>query len=247
MSANALYTDLSCYYDLMCADIDYKAQSNCIRRLQQIFANDGKAHLDLACGTGPHVRHFTDFGYRSAGLDINQAMLDIAQTRCPEAQFTWQDMSTFTVTEPVDLITCFLYSIHYNHGIEKLQQCIASVHRALKLGGIFCFNAVDRNHINNDSFTRHTTAYEGSLFTFRSAWNYSGHGEMQTLKLRIEKTSAGKSKRWDDEHTMVACSFAQLQEMLEPFFTVYVFEHDYEKISPWDKSSGNAIFTCVKN
>ncbi|MGY2437652.1 SAM-dependent methyltransferase, partial [Escherichia coli] len=26
MSGNALYTDLSGYYDLMCADIDYAAQ-----------------------------------------------------------------------------------------------------------------------------------------------------------------------------------------------------------------------------
>lgn len=37
MSANALYTDLSGYYDLMCVDIDYQAQSNCVRRLHQIF------------------------------------------------------------------------------------------------------------------------------------------------------------------------------------------------------------------
>ncbi len=35
MSANALYTDLSSYYDLMCADIDYQAQSSSIRRLHQ--------------------------------------------------------------------------------------------------------------------------------------------------------------------------------------------------------------------
>ena len=38
MSVNALYTDLSDYYDLMCADIDYQAQSHCIHRLQQLLA-----------------------------------------------------------------------------------------------------------------------------------------------------------------------------------------------------------------
>ncbi len=65
MSSNALYTDLSAYYDLMCADIDYQAQSHCVRRLHQLFGNQGRRHLDLACGTGPHVRHFLDFGYRS--------------------------------------------------------------------------------------------------------------------------------------------------------------------------------------
>src|SRR3990167_11360758 len=39
MSVNALYTDLSDYYDLMCADIDYQTQSHCIHRLQQLFGN----------------------------------------------------------------------------------------------------------------------------------------------------------------------------------------------------------------
>ncbi|MBH0094507.1 class I SAM-dependent DNA methyltransferase, partial [Pseudoalteromonas sp. SCQQ13] len=127
MSANALYTDLSGYYDLMCADIDYQAQSHFIKRLHQIFGNGANTHLDLACGTGPHVRHFINFGYTSSGLDINQPMLDRAAIRCPEAQFTLQNMSEFTVAQQQNLITCFLYSIHYCDGIEKLKACIISV------------------------------------------------------------------------------------------------------------------------
>ena len=46
MSATALYTDLSHYYDLMCADIDYQAQSHCVRRLHQLFGNQGRRHLE---------------------------------------------------------------------------------------------------------------------------------------------------------------------------------------------------------
>ena len=65
MSTNALYTDLSGYYDLMCCDINYQQQSNSIVRLHQFLGNSGKQHLDLACGTGPHVRHFIDLGFQS--------------------------------------------------------------------------------------------------------------------------------------------------------------------------------------
>jgi ubiquinone/menaquinone biosynthesis C-methylase UbiE len=142
MSTNALYTDLSGYYDLMCCDINYQQQSNSIVRLHQILGNSGKQHLDLACGTGPHVRHFIDLGFQSSGLDINQPMLDIAMRRCPEAQFSLQNMTEFYVEEKLDLITCFLYSIHYSQGIEALKACIASVHKALNTGGLFCFNTV---------------------------------------------------------------------------------------------------------
>jgi SAM-dependent methyltransferase len=246
MSANTLYTDLSAYYDLMCVDIDYQAQSYCIHRLHQLFGNDGNTYLDLGCGTGPHVRHFIDLGYQSCGLDINQPMLDIATVRCPEAHFSLQNMSEFNVAEPFDLITCFLYSIHYNDGIEKLKECIARVHQALKMDGIFCFNVVDKTKINNKLFVKHTVKQDDSLFTFSSGWHYCGNGDKQSLKLSIEKTNAKATKVWNDEHQMVAFSFDELIELLKPYFDVHVFEHDYEKLISYEKTSGNAIFTCIK-
>lgn len=246
MTPNALYTDLSAYYDLMCADIDYQAQSQSSRRLHQLFGNGRRNHMDLACGTGPHMRHFLDFGYSSAGLDIHQPMLDIAAQRCPEARFICQDMGDFTVSEPLDLVTCFLYSIHYNAGLARLAACIARVHEALGDNGVFCFNAVDKERIDNRSAVGHTVTHDGSDFAFGSAWHYPGQGERQSLRLRIDKTCAGVTQTWQDEHPMVAVSFAELQALLWPGFEVTVFEHDYEKITPWDGVSGNAIFVCVK-
>lgn len=246
MSGNALYTDLSGYYDLMCADIDYRAQSDGVHRVQQVFGNGGKRHLDLACGTGRHVRRFIDAGYQSVGLDINQPMLDKAAVRCPEAQFSRGDMCGFELAEPVDLITCFLYSVHYSGGIERLQACIASAHAALAEGGVLCFNAVDKRQIENDSFVSHRAELEGSQFVFRSAWHYAGEGERQALCLSIERTVVGETQVWHDEHPMVAVDFDELQGLLAPYFDVQVLAHDYEKLVPWDGHAGNALFVCVK-
>ena len=142
MSFNALYTDLSSYYDLMCADIDYHQQSISIKRLHSLFGNKGNRHLDLACGTGPHVKYFSDFDYQSSGLDINQPMLDIATLRCPQSHFSLQDMCHFKTEAPLDLVTCFLYSIHYSGNTLRLKECIENTHAALTAGGVFCFNAV---------------------------------------------------------------------------------------------------------
>lgn len=246
MPGNALYTDLSGYYDLLCADIDYRAQSHCVHRLQQLFGNGGRRHLDLACGTGPHVRHFLDAGYRSSGLDINQPMLDRAALRCPEARFARQDMCGFVLDEPQDLITCFLYSLHYSASLERLRACIASVHGALAAGGLFCFNAVDKHKIDNASFVCHSARHGDDLLRFGSGWHYQGEGERQTLRLRIERTVGERTQVWHDEHSMVAVSFAELQALLAPYFEVQVLEHDYQKLLPWDGASGNALFACVK-
>ena len=246
LSSTALYTDLSGYYDLMCSHINYQAQSNSVQRLHQFFGNSGKRHLDLACGTGPHIRRFIDNGYQCQGIDINQPMLDIAQQRCPEAQFILGNMSEFSLNEPVDLISCFLYSLHYCADIQRLQDCFASVHRALKSGGMFCFNGVDKNTIDNRLCERHSTEHNGSQFVFTSAWHYLGQGEQQALTLKIEKTTQQLKQTWQDHHPMVAVSFSQLQALLSPYFAVHMFEHDYDKIIPWNKTSGNAIFACVK-
>lgn len=246
MSPTALYTDLSGYYDLMCADINYQEQSDYVRRLHQLFGNQGKNYLDLACGTGPHIRHFIDFGYTASGVDINQPMLDIAQMRCPEALFTQQDMSNLNLHAQMDLISCFLYSIHYNQTIAQLTNCIASAHNALKPGGLFCFNAVDKSKIDNRAGIKHNLAHDNNEFGFQSSWYYGGEGEQQQLQLSIEKTTNGFTETWHDQHAMVALTFAHLQQLLEPYFEVHILAHDYHKITPWENGSGNAFFVGIK-
>ncbi|MVW75658.1 class I SAM-dependent DNA methyltransferase [Pseudomonas xionganensis] len=246
MTTNALYTDLSGYYDLMCADIDYPAQSQMLRRLHQLFGNQGRRHLDLACGSGPHVRHFIDMGFASSGLDLNQPMLELARQRCPEAQFSLQDMRSFAVAEAQDLITCFLYSLHYCGDLAGLGACLGRVHAALSPAGLFCFNAVDKTRIDNCSWARHTAVQGDSQFVFSSGWHYQGQGDRQSLRLAIEKTTQGVTQSWEDEHPMVAVDFAELQQLLAPDFEVHVLAHDYQKIEPWDGQAGNALFVCVK-
>lgn len=246
MTGTILYNDLSDYYDLMCADIDYQSQSETVDRLQQIFGNGGSKYLDLCCGTGPHIRHFIDRGYDCAGLDINQPMIDIARQRCPEAQFNTQDMCEFSVTEPLDLITCFLYSIHYSGNTARLKECIQHVYSALAPNGLFCFNAVDKNKIDNNSCTSHAAEQSGNRFVFSSQWYYCGSGDQQALKLNIQKSTANTTQAWRDEHRMVAVSFEELLALLNPYFEVHVFEHDFEKLVPFAGSTGNALFTCVK-
>lgn len=246
MSNTALYTDLSHYYDLMCSDIDYRAQSQHIHRLYQLLGNGGSRYLDMACGTGPHLRHFIDLGYRAHGMDLHPPMLDIAQRRCPEAELFQADMTGFTTHRPFDLITCFLYSIHYTQTIDNLKQCMASVHAALSPGGVFCFNAVDKTTIDNRRGVRHSVDRHDSQLVFHSSWHYAGRGDEQQLRVRIEKTQPGSTEIWEDQHAMVAVSFSQLKELLNTCFEVHVFEHSYDRIEPWGGSSGNGIFACIK-
>lgn len=247
MSTAALYTDLSQYYDLMCQDIDYQMQSFGVSRLHQIFGNGGNLHLDLACGTGPHIEHFLRQGYVCSGLDLNQPMLDLAQTRCPDAIFSLQNICSFQVVQPQDLITCFLYSLHYSGTLANLRACIDRVYHALNDGGVFCFNAVDKTQIDNSLQVSHVTQHQGSEFCFKSGWFYAGDGEQQQLQLQMSKTTDGQQQCWQDTHPMVAVSFAELHDLLAPYFEVHFLNHDYESIAPLASDAGNALIVCIKH
>ncbi len=128
MSANILYTDLSAYYDLLCADIDYYVQSASVKRLNQLFGNGGKLHLDLACGTGPHVRHFLDFGFTCSGLDLNQPMLALAlQLRIEKSSSLhheeWRDehpMVAFDFKELERLLAPYFHVHTFEHDYQKI-------------------------------------------------------------------------------------------------------------------------------
>jgi len=246
ISTNALYTDLSGYYDLMCRDINYLAQSSAVHRLNTMLVNGGEQNLYLACVTGPHIRHFIDSGYQCIGLDLNQPMLELARARCPEARFMLQNMCHFSLDKQVDLITCFLYSIHYTASISALTQCFASIYAALNPAGLLVFNAVDKEKICNQSAVRHSTCHDNSQFVFESGWHYNGSGEQQALKLSSARTNIAGTQLWQDQHPMVAVSFAELQALLCPYFEVHILAHDYDKITPWDNTGGNALFACIK-
>lgn len=111
---------------------------------------------------------------------------------------------------------------------------------------LLCFNAVDKPRINNNLYVSHTAQHDGSEFSFRSGWHYAGPGERQSLRLSIDRNTNGVCESWQDEHPMVALSFGEFEALLKPWFEVHIFEHDYERIVPWDGESGNAIFACVK-
>src|SRR5690606_39962314 len=99
--------------------------------------------------------------------------------RCPEAHFSLQDTCTFSLGEPVDLVTCFLYSVHYGAGIDRLKACIASVHGALAAGGLFCFNAVDKDKIDNALSVSHAAEQIGRASCRERARDAGGGGRVQ--------------------------------------------------------------------
>lgn len=243
-----LYADLAGYYDQFCAEVDYKEQCDFARRAFECFASSGgKVYLDLACGTGQHLLHMKGHGFTPWGLDNSPEMLDQAAQRCPDAELLLCDLAAFDHRSEFDLITCFLYSIHYSHPTASLEETLRRSWQALKPGGVFIFNSVDVRGIRNDEgiITRLKNGEE--QLSFQSAWRYKGEGDVLDLALSITRESAGERQSWRDHHIMTAITLPEMTAMLESAgFEVTLLEHDYQRMALWDRKSFNAIVVACK-
>jgi ubiquinone/menaquinone biosynthesis C-methylase UbiE len=248
MSSPSLYADLSHYYDELCSNIDYREQHAFIVRLNTMLGNRGTRYLDLACGSGSLLQHFSDGGFMCSGLDLSAEMLHLAAQRCPTAQWIQADMSDWTLAHPVDLITCFLYSTHYCPSIVAMEQTFARVFAALAPGGLFCFDAVDKDCIANDAGHFHTLSTPKSELRFQTRWHYSGRGDVMDLHIHIrEENSSCQSFHYEERHTMTATNIVTLQLLLESAgFEVLILEHNFNCLTEWQGSNGNVIFCATR-
>lgn len=243
-----LYADLSHYYDQFCAQVDYAGQCAFAARVFDGFARSGgRNYLDLACGTGQHLQEMERLGFTPNGLDNSAAMLAQAKLRCPQARFMLCDLAAFDQLAEFDLISCFLYSMHYSHPLGNFTETLRRAYLALKPGGVLLFNTVDANGTRqqHDVVTRVTE--ENAQLTFTSGWYYRGHGEVLDLRLAIHRESAQGTQAWHDRHTMTAITVRALEKLLlTTGFEVTLLEHDYERLAPWDGNSSNVIIVACR-
>ena len=111
--------------------------------------------IDLACGTGTLAIMLADDGWDILGIDLARAMLQQARKKVRESpknvsiRFRRADIRDWSVSQPVDVVSCCFDSINYLLHEDDLQATFACVYRALKPGGLWLFD------INTPYFLEH--------------------------------------------------------------------------------------------
>jgi len=135
-SPERMWTDLAVYYDEMYAWKDYASEA---KRIEELIAERCKSRgnelLDVACGTGEHIRYLGDH-FDVTGTDLNPAMLAIAHKKFPDASFVEADMQTMRLGHQFDVVACLFSSIAYVKTYDRLYQALESFYAHLKPGGI---------------------------------------------------------------------------------------------------------------
>jgi ubiquinone/menaquinone biosynthesis C-methylase UbiE len=131
-----MYRELAKYYDKIYYWKDYKTESQKLRRLIQKYKRSaGRKMLDVACGTGSHIRYLKRH-YNITGVDLNREMLKIAKSKLPKTHFIQGDMRKFRLNETFDVIVCLFAAIAYMPTISDLQKAIQNFYAHLRPGSV---------------------------------------------------------------------------------------------------------------
>jgi len=130
-----LYPHTSALFDIRYAQKDYARDAGRYVALMHRLHPGAANLLDVACGTGQHLRTFVGC-YRAEGLDLNHELLAIARERLGNIPLHQGDMAAFELGRTFDLITCLFASTPYLVTVERLSAAIATMARHLAPDGV---------------------------------------------------------------------------------------------------------------
>jgi SAM-dependent methyltransferase len=164
---------------------------------ESLGVQQGAVILDLACGSGEHAVELASRGYSVVGYDLSLAMLaraaDEAQERNQKINFLQGDMREMAFEEMFDGIYCWSTSFGYFDD-ERNYSVLQRIHRALRVGGMFLLDMVNRDYAAPRSPS--LVWYEGDGCVCMDDM----HVDFFTSRLRVKRTTMlddGRSKELD--------------------------------------------------
>jgi ubiquinone/menaquinone biosynthesis C-methylase UbiE len=135
-SPKMMYNQLAPYYDIVYQWKNYQAECRKLHRLIIRYKKSpGKRLLDVACGTGEHLKYLRQY-YDVTGVDRSPAMLKLARIKLPGLEFFRGNMLSFHLRRKFDLILCLFSSIGYLQNYSNLQKTLRNFSRHLVSGGV---------------------------------------------------------------------------------------------------------------
>ena len=137
--------DLAYIHDVGFSDFALKSAPGIIEILQENNIRSGLI-VDLGCGSGLSAQEFIKANYQVLGIDISQAMIEIARTRVPEAEFRVESLFKAeipTCNAVTSVGECLNYLFDEENNNQTLTNLFDRIYKALLPGGIFIFDILE--------------------------------------------------------------------------------------------------------
>lgn len=186
-------------YRLQETDPQYTAEQ--VDFLEQVMElPPGGAVLDVACGRGRHSLLLAERGYRVTGLDYSQDYLEDARQKAVEqgleVRFLRGDMREMTFARQFDGAISMFTALGYFETDEDDLRILQGVSRALKPGGRYLIDTVNRDAIlrgfqpkhwvdEGDGFLLQERSFDVKTGRNLDSWTFLRDGQRATFHLTL--------------------------------------------------------------
>jgi SAM-dependent methyltransferase len=189
--------DLAYIHDAGHAEFALQTAPGILEILAQNGIHEGLV-VDLGCGSGLLARKLLDAGYRVLGIDISEAMIELARRRAPEAEFRVGSLFDADIP-PCAAVTAVSEVLNYLFDPENenigLARLFRRVHDALATGGVFVFDVLGPGQVAPGATARGFRV--GEDWAVLSEREDPGRGTMARRIVSFRKV--GEHYRRDDE------------------------------------------------
>jgi len=190
--------DLAYIHDAGHADFALRSAPGILEMLREGGVTEGLV-VDLGCGSGQWARELLRAGYRVLGIDISEAMVEIAREKAPGAEFRVGSLFE-TEIPPCDAVTAVSEVLNYLFDPENegrgLDRVFRRVHEALRSGGVFVFDVLGPGQVPPGTTSRGWSAGP-DWAVLNEKEEDTGRGIMERRIVSFRKV--GELYRRDDE------------------------------------------------
>jgi SAM-dependent methyltransferase len=123
------------WYDTIYGFKDYAAEAELVRVLVVESRPGARRLLDVACGTGEHLRHL-QASFEVEGIDASADMLAVAREKLAGVPLHQADMRTFDLGRTFDAAICLFSAVGHLADEVELGDAMHSIARHLEPGGV---------------------------------------------------------------------------------------------------------------
>ena len=117
-------------------------EKNIISELLPIVPDNSM--LELGCGSGHWTQFFVEKGFKVTGVDISEAMLDIAKQKNIDAQFMLADCANLPFANNS---FSFIATITMLEFVDDIDKVIKEIYRVLKKGGYLVIGSLNADSV----------------------------------------------------------------------------------------------------
>ena len=194
----AYRVDLAHIHDDGFGDYARNAAPGILQLLKDAGIESGHV-VDLGCGSGILARRLLDAGYFVTGIELSEAMIDLAVRRAPGAKYVRASFLDAEIPS-CDAVTstgeCLCYLIDHRNDLDALERLFRRIYAALRPGGLFIFDAC----VEGRSREQTSAAFAGDDWSLVTEYSIDTAAKVLTRTMTIERRIDGETRRDREVH-----------------------------------------------